>query len=81
MAVDLDKLLDQALRLPPTARAALAGRLLESLDEDVDETAEAEWGLTIEARLKELDRREVKAVPWPEARRAILEPVDGEENP
>ena len=34
------RVLEEALRLPPEARAALAGHLLESLDDSVDEDAE-----------------------------------------
>ena len=41
MATSAEQLLDDALRLPPEARAALACRLLESLETDVDEDAEA----------------------------------------
>jgi hypothetical protein len=50
----------------------LAGKPLESLDEDVDEDAEAEWGQEIASRLRELDDGAVKAIPLSEARRAIL---------
>ncbi len=42
MAREVTELLKQALTLPPGARAALAGSLLESLDEEVDEGLEAE---------------------------------------
>jgi putative addiction module component (TIGR02574 family) len=66
------RLLEEALRLPPEARAALAGHLLESLDESVDEDAEAEWGKEIARRIDELDRGAVKPVPWSVARRQIL---------
>lgn len=48
-------LLQHALQLPPEARAALASLLLESLDETVDENAEAEWAVEIARRLQELD--------------------------
>jgi hypothetical protein len=44
-------------------RAASAGSLLESLDETVDEGAEAEW--------QDLDSGKVKPVAWAEARRQI----------
>lgn len=72
MADDLKKLLAEALRLPEEARAALAGRLLESLEHDVGEDVEAEWSDEIAARLRELETGTVRAVPWSEARRAIL---------
>jgi len=43
MTPDPGKLLEEALKLSPEARAALAASLLESLDEEVDEGAEAAW--------------------------------------
>jgi hypothetical protein len=73
---DLKNLLEQALQLPEEARAALAAELLESLEGDVDEDAEAEWSQEIAARLRELDSGAVKAIPWSEARRAILAAED-----
>jgi putative addiction module component (TIGR02574 family) len=53
------------------ARAALAGRLIESLDESVDEDAEVEWDKEIARRTDDLDRGKVKPVPWSVARRQI----------
>ena len=66
------KVLEEALRLPAEARAALAGYLIESLDDAVDEDAEAAWGQEIARRIDDLDRGKVKAVPWSVARRQIL---------
>jgi putative addiction module component (TIGR02574 family) len=74
MAKNHRQLFEEALRLPPEARAALAGELIDSLDvDDVDGDAEAEWGAEIRRRLQEVDSGAVKAVPWSEARRRILE--------
>ena len=74
MAKNRQQLFEEALRLPPEARAALAGELIDSLDaDDVDEDAEAEWSVEIRRRLDEVDSGAVKAVPWSEARRRILE--------
>lgn len=67
-----EKLLQEALRLPPEARAALASRLLESLDASVDEDAEVEWSQEIARRIEDLDRGAVKTVPWSVARHQIL---------
>lgn len=64
-------ILKEALNLPPEARAALAGSLLESLDQEVDEKAEAIWQTEIVRRLWELDSGNVKPIPWSEARRKI----------
>lgn len=72
MSPDAKKLLAEALRLPPEARAALAGQLIESLDKEVDEGAEAAWSAVIAHRLKAVESGVVKPVPWSEARRQIL---------
>lgn len=66
------KVLQDALRLPAEARAALAGRLLESLDGPVDEHAEAAWSKEIARRVDDLDKGKVKSVPWSVARRQIV---------
>jgi putative addiction module component (TIGR02574 family) len=69
---DANYLLKKALKLPPEARAALAGSLLYSLDEEVDEDAEAAWHAEIDRRLREIDSGNVKPIPWSEARSTIL---------
>lgn len=71
MKQDPNNLLKEALKLPPELRAALAGSLLDSLDQEVDEDAEAAWHAEIDRRLRELDSGAVKPVPWSEARRRI----------
>lgn len=62
----------QALKLPAAARAALAGRLIGSLDANVDVDAEKAWAAEIERRLVELDEGKVRPVPWTIVRRRIL---------
>ena len=66
------KILDEALRLPPEARAAIADSLLDSLDTAVDPDAEEAWGKELRERIRKLDSGESKAIPWAEARKAIL---------
>ncbi len=72
MKPDPAKLLEEALKLSPEARAALAASLLESLDKGVDEDLEAGWAAEIAKRIQELDSGAVEPVPWAEARRMIL---------
>lgn len=72
MNADAKKILEDALRLPPEARAAVASSLIESLDTEVDPDAEAAWAVEIERRLKEIDSGAVKLIPWAEARKRIL---------
>ena len=68
---DPSDLLKEALKLLPEARAALAGSLLDSLDQEVDENAEAAWHAEIDRRLTEIDSGIVQMIPWSEARRRI----------
>ena len=72
MTAQARKVLEEALRLPAEARAALAGQLIESLDEQIDEGAEEAWSLEIARRVRQLARGTTSAVPWTEARRLIL---------
>lgn len=76
MAREAEKVLEDALRLPPQARAAVASHLIDSLDEGVDENAEAEWSAEIARRLNELDSGSVQTIPWEQARRRIHERLD-----
>jgi len=79
MTAEVSELLKKALALPPEARAALAGSLLESLDDDdkVDAAAEDEWSCEIARRIEELDSGKVKPIPWEEARRQISALLSG----
>ena len=77
MTRETSELLKKALALPPEARAALAGSLLESLDDVVDDAAEQQWNLEIARRIEELDSGKVKPVPWAEARRRVADILNG----
>ena len=71
MKESINDILKQALRLPPEARAALAGLLLESLDEPLDRDAESAWEAEVASRIREIDRGKVNLIPWAEARARI----------
>ena len=73
MAVDPGKLLEEALKLAPEARAALAAALLDSLDPDqgADKAAEAAWATEIARRVRELDTGVIAPIPRSEARRKM----------
>lgn len=77
MTAEISELLKKALALPPEARAALAGSLLESLEDTLDASAEEEWNQEIARRIAELDSGKVKPVPWAEARRQISTILNG----
>lgn len=65
------EILKDALELPTEARAALAGSLLDSLDTEVDEDAEAAWAAEVSRRVRELDSGIVQTIPWAEVRRRL----------
>ena len=72
MSPDLSELLKKALALPPEARAALAGSLLESLDDEpADEGVEAAWNDEIKRRIEEIDSGKVQMIPYEEVRRRL----------
>lgn len=71
MDPEVSELLRKAMTLPSAARAALAGCLLESLDEEVDEGVEAAWEEEIARRIQELDSGKAVPIPWPEVRRRL----------
>ena len=72
MTSDATKLLEAALKLPPEARAAMAGLLLDSLDTTVASDAEGKWEEEIARRLKDLDSSSSRVVSWSDARRKVL---------
>ena len=71
MTADAQALLDEALKLPQDARAELAGRLLETLDDDAGEQVEELWAVEIARRVKELDEGTVQTVRWADVRREM----------
>jgi putative addiction module component (TIGR02574 family) len=72
MSRDTAEILKEALALPPEARAALVDSLLDSLDSEIDEDAEAAWQREIVRRVRELDAQAVTPVPWSEVRSRLM---------
>jgi putative addiction module component (TIGR02574 family) len=69
MSTVIDDLFAQALVLSDEERAALAGRLLESLDRsEPDEGVEEAWAAEIERRMADYRAGRLKTIPWSEAR-------------
>ncbi len=62
------ELLKKALALPDKERADLAGCLIDSLDDTVDENAEAAWQEEIVRRLEDVRSGKVKTTSWGEVR-------------
>jgi putative addiction module component (TIGR02574 family) len=68
MMQDAQELLKKALALPDKERADLAGSLIDSLDDTVDENAEAAWQEEIVRRLEDVQSGKVKTTSWDEVR-------------
>ena len=68
MSSKAQKVLQEALTLPPAERADVAATLLDSLDEQEDEGVEQAWAQEIERRIREVESGAVKMIPWSEAR-------------
>jgi putative addiction module component (TIGR02574 family) len=68
MTEKVKELLKTAMALPENERAELAGSLLNTLDQTVDEGVEAAWQNEIALRIQELDSGKSKTVPWHDVR-------------
>jgi putative addiction module component (TIGR02574 family) len=72
MTQEVSEILKKALALPPEARAAIAGSLLESLnDSPADEGVEVAWSEEIKRRIEEIDSGKVQMIPYEEVRRRL----------
>lgn len=65
METQLERLEHEALKLPPGERAALAQRLLASLDVDAD--IEEAWAAEVERRIADVESGAVQVIPMAEA--------------
>ncbi|MDO9120025.1 MAG: addiction module protein [Nitrospira sp.] len=64
-------IVEQALKLSPTERAEVAEKLIVSLDEAPDIDVEQAWQEEIQQRLQQIERGEVKTIPWEEVQRRL----------
>ncbi len=76
MATSAEELYKKALDLNERERAALAARLIESLDTEIEEGVEAAWLAEVERRMEELDSGKVQSIPWDEVRARLLGNMD-----
>ena len=63
MSVDVQVILNQALTLPADSRAAIAARLLESLDDKEQQENTTAWAKEAETRLDAYDQGLMSAIP------------------
>ena len=68
MARAVRELYAEASKLDPSERAELAGLLVESIEEPVDESIEDAWAVEIERRMVDYRAGRVKTIPWSEVR-------------
>ena len=65
------KILQDVLALPEDERAAIAARLIESLDEGPDVGVDEAWAAEIERRCALLDAGQAVTSDWEDVRRRI----------
>ena len=68
-------LLDEALQLTIDERAAMAARLLASMDSPADEGVETAWATEIEERARLTLAGETNGIDWEQARDQICERI------
>ncbi len=63
--------LQEAFKLSADERAEVAELLIASLDEAPDTDVEQAWQEEIQKRLQQIERDEVKTIPWEEVQRRL----------
>lgn len=76
MKTESQQFLLSALQLPESDRAEIAASLIRSLDNALDEDADAAWAAEIQRRIQSIDRGDVKLIPWDE----VIDQMDGARN-
>mgnify|MGYP003413169529 FL=1 len=72
MAISREQVFRKALGLDAPDRTELVGLLIDSLDPETEQGAEAAWLQEIDRRARELDSGTVQAIPWEFARERLL---------
>jgi len=75
MATTVERLVEQALKLPSESRARLADILVESLDADELGRIDRLWAVEAKRRRDEVRTGTVKTVPGEQARRRVRDAV------
>ena len=63
--------LEEALKLTAHERAEVAEQLIASLDDEPDPDVEQAWQEEVQQRLQQIERGEVKTIPWEEVQRRL----------
>jgi putative addiction module component (TIGR02574 family) len=72
MAISREEVFRKALGLDAPDRTELVGLLIDSLDPETEQRAEAAWLQEIDRRARELDSGTVQTIPWEIARERLL---------
>ena len=72
MTISREEVFLKALGLDASDRNELVGLLIESLDPETEQGAEAAWLQEIDRRARELDSGTVQTIPWEIARERLL---------
>jgi putative addiction module component (TIGR02574 family) len=64
MSAAVESILAQAMQMPAQDRAAIAERLISSLDTETDWDVEIAWQQEVQRRVDEVERGEVVCLPW-----------------
>lgn len=67
-----DTVLREALTLPESERAEIAGALLASLEPEPEADVEMAWRQEVAARVAALEAGEIETTPWEEIRAGFL---------
>ena len=79
MGINVNDVLDQALRLPPDARAALADSLLNSLEQPPDHDVEKLWRIEVRKRIAGVESGALETTPWPDVRARLIRQLQSSE--
>ena len=63
--------LEDALKLTTNERAEVAEQLIANLDEASDTDVEQAWQEEVQRRLQQIERGEVKTIPWEVVQRRL----------
>ena len=72
MARDLKELIREAVELPESDRATLAGVMLESLDPRPTPEVKAAWSREIARRVRDIDEGSVELLDWQDVRAELF---------
>jgi putative addiction module component (TIGR02574 family) len=72
MAISRDDIFRKALALAPSDRVELLGLLIDSLDEGVEQGAEAAWLEEVDRRAQDLESGAVRSIPWELVRERLV---------